>query len=49
MDSDDNDAVHRDADLAHVGEGATRRRRRRFFDVGVIQNDERTLSAEFER
>ena len=45
----DNDAVHRDADLAHVGEGATRRRCRRFLNVGVIQDDERTLSAEFER
>ena len=45
----DNDAVHRDADLAHVGEGATRRRCRRFLNVGVIQHHKRTLSAEFER
>ena len=37
----DDDAVHRDADLAHVGEGATRRRCRRFLIVGVIQNHKR--------
>jgi hypothetical protein len=43
----DNDAVYCDADLAHVGEGATRRRCRRFLNVGVIQDDERTLSAQF--
>ena len=46
---DDHNPVHRDTDLAHVGEGATRGRCRRFFDVGVIQDYKRTLSAEFER
>ena len=40
-------AIHRDADLPHVGEGAARRGRRRFHDVSVAENDERAVAAEF--
>jgi hypothetical protein len=45
----DNDAIHRDADLTHVGKGATRSYRSCLLNVGVVQDDERTLSSEFER
>ena len=40
-------AIHRDADLPHVGEGAARRGRRRFRDVSIAENDERAMAAEF--
>ena len=45
----DQNAIHRDADLPHVGERAARRGRRRFRDVGVVENDERALAAELQR
>ena len=45
----DQDAIHGDADLAHVRERAPRRRRGCLGHVGVIEHDERALAAEFER
>jgi hypothetical protein len=43
------DPVHGDADLPHIGERPTRGGRRRLRRVGVVQHDERALPAEFQR
>ena len=42
-------AVHRNANLPHVGERAPRRGGRRLGDVGVTEYDERRLPAQLER
>ena len=44
----DENPVHRDADLAHVGEGAAGGGGGRFRHVGILEDDEGRLAAEFQ-
>jgi hypothetical protein len=45
----DEDAVDGDADLAHVRVAASHRRRHDRVEIGVVEHDERRLSAQLER
>ena len=43
------DPIHRNADLAHVGERPSRCRCSGLHGIGVVQDDEGALTAEFQR
>ena len=45
----DQDAIHGDANLAHIREGAPGRSRRGLLDIGILQHHKGALPAEFER